>query len=50
MDREALCIIYVPVEDIEVILVKHIQQINDGGHGEEFPASIQHETPVGIEI
>jgi hypothetical protein len=38
------------VEDIEVVLVKHIQQIEDGPDGEELSARVQHETSVRIEI
>jgi hypothetical protein len=50
MHGEAFCIVYVPMEDIEVVLMEHGQQIKDGLDGEEFPARVQHETSVGIEI
>jgi hypothetical protein len=50
MYREAFCIIYMPVEDIEVVLLKHVQQIEDGLNRKKLPARVQHETSVRVEI
>jgi hypothetical protein len=50
MYGEAFCIVYMPVEDIEVVLLKHGQQIEDGLNRKELPARVQHEAPVRIEI
>lgn len=47
---ETFCIIYVPVEDIKIVLMKYGQQIKDGLDGKEFPAGVQHEASVRIEI
>jgi hypothetical protein len=50
MYGEAFCIVYMPVEDVEVVLVKHGQQIKDGFDRKKFPARIQHEASMRIEI
>lgn len=50
MNGEAFCIIYMPVEDIEVVLVKHSQQIADGLNRKKLPTRVQHEASVRIEI
>jgi len=39
-----------PVEDIEVVLLKHGQQIEDGLNRKKLPARVQHEASVRIEI
>jgi hypothetical protein len=48
--REALCIAYMPVEDIKVVLMKHGQKIENGLHRKEFAARVEHEASVRIEI
>jgi hypothetical protein len=50
MNGETFCIVYMPVEDIEVVLVKHVQEIEDGWHRKELPARVQHEASVRVEI
>jgi hypothetical protein len=50
MHREAFCIVYVPMKDIEVVLLKHGQQIEDGLNRKKLPARVQHEASVRIEI
>jgi hypothetical protein len=50
MDRKALCITYMPVENVEVVLLKHGQKVENGLHWEEFPARVEHESSVRIEI
>jgi hypothetical protein len=50
MYRKALCIAYMPVKDIEVILVKHSQKIKDSLHREKLPASVEHEASMRIKI
>lgn len=48
--REALSIVNVPVEDVEVVLVQEVQEVDDGLHGEELSARVEHEASVEIEI
>jgi hypothetical protein len=50
MYRKTLCIAYMPVENIEVVLLKHGQKIEDGLHREKLPARVEHEASVRIEI
>ena len=50
MDGKTFCIEDVTVEDIEVILMKHSQQIEDCFDRTEFAARIQHEASVRVEI
>jgi hypothetical protein len=50
MYGEAFCIVYMPVEDIEVVLLKHGQQIENGLNRKKLPARVQHEASVRIEI
>ena len=39
-----------PVEDVEVVLLKHGQQIKDGLNREKLPARVQHEASMRIEV
>jgi hypothetical protein len=50
MYGEAFCIVYMPVEDVEVVLLKHGQQIENGLNRKKLPARVQHEASVRIEI
>jgi hypothetical protein len=50
MDGKTFCIEDVPVKDIEVVLVKHSQQIEDCFDRKEFAARVQHEASVRVEI
>jgi hypothetical protein len=50
MYRKAFCIVDMPVEDVEIVLVKHGQEVEDGLNREQLPARVQHETSVEIEI
>jgi hypothetical protein len=48
--RKALCIAYMPVENVEVVLMKHGQKIEDSLHREKLSARVEHEASVGIKI
>jgi hypothetical protein len=50
MYGEALCVIYMPVKDIEIVLMEHGQQIEDGLNGKELPTRVQHEASMRIKI
>jgi hypothetical protein len=50
MDGKAFCIEDVPVKDIEVVLVKHSQQIEDCFDRKKFAACVQHKASVRVEI
>ena len=39
-----------PMKDIEVVLLKHGQQIEDGLNREKPSARVEHEAPVRVEI
>ena len=48
MKGEALCIVYVPMKDIEVVFIEHGQKINYGLDRKELPACVQHESSVWV--
>jgi hypothetical protein len=47
---ETFCVVYMPVEDIEVVFLEHCQQIEDSLNRKKSPARIKHKTSVRIEI
>lgn len=46
--REALRIVNVPMENVEVVLLEHVQQVQDGGDGEELSPRVEHEASVRV--
>jgi hypothetical protein len=48
--RETLRIVDVPMEDVEVVLVKHSQQFEDSLNGEKLPACVEHEASMRVQI
>lgn len=48
--REALRIVDVPVEDVEVVAVQECQELGNGIHGEKLAACVEHEASMRVEI